>query len=88
MFISMELYTKKSEFYSMQKISINLTKMGVQTHTHIHTIWLLFPVISTWISAFFFFFRAAPAAYEASQARGQIRAVAPGHSNTGSEPHL
>ena len=56
MFISMELYTKKSEFYSMQKISINLTKMGVQTHTHIHTIWLLFPVISTWISAFFFFF--------------------------------
>ena len=38
------------------------------------------------------FFRAAPAAYGGSQARGQIRGVAdglhPSHTNTGSEPHL
>ena len=41
---------------------------------------------------FFAFFRAAPAAYGGSQARGQIGAVATGlhqsHSNVGSEPHL
>ena len=46
----------------------------------------------------FFFFcllpfsRATPMAYEGSQARGLIRAVAAGlrqsHSNVGSEPHL
>ena len=34
------------------------------------------------------YFRAAPSAYGSSQARGQIRAVAAGHSNIGSEPHL
>ena len=38
------------------------------------------------------FFRAAPVAYGGSQARGQIRALAPGlqysHSNTRSKPHL
>ena len=37
-------------------------------------------------------FRAAPAAYGGSQARGLIRAIATGlhhsHSNTGSKPHL
>ena len=41
---------------------------------------------------FLFFFRAAPAAYESSQARGQIRAVAAGlchsDSNEGSELYL
>ena len=45
---------------------------------------------------FFFFFllivKAAPVAYESSQARGQIRATAAGlhhsHSNVGSKPHL
>ena len=46
---------------------------------------------------FFFFcpfaiYLAAPAKYGGSQARGRIRAVAPGlrqsHSNTGTEPHL
>ena len=43
---------------------------------------------------FFFFclFRAAPTAYEDSQARGKIRAVATSlcqsHSNSGSEPRL
>ena len=40
----------------------------------------------------FLLFRAAPTAYESSQARGQIEATAPGvhhsHSNTGSELHL
>ena len=40
----------------------------------------------------FNFFRAAPAAYGSSQARGGIRAAAAGlhhsHSNTGSEPRL
>ena len=43
---------------------------------------------------FFPFFRATPAAYGSSQARGQFRATAAGHrhshshSNAGSEPHL
>ena len=43
---------------------------------------------------FFFFsrYRAIPATYGSSQARGQIRAAAAGlchsHSNAGSEPHL
>ena len=39
---------------------------------------------------FIAFFRAAPAAYGGSQARGSIRAVAVGlhHSNVGSEPCL
>ena len=41
---------------------------------------------------FFVFFRAAPAAYGSSQARGIIRATAAGlchsHSNSGSEPCL
>jgi len=40
----------------------------------------------------FLLFRATPAAYGSSQARGRIRAAAPSlrhsHSNTGSEPHL
>ena len=42
----------------------------------------------------FMLFRAAPAAYAGSQARGQIRAIAASlchshsHSNAGSEPHL
>ena len=47
------------------------------------------------LSLFFFFlpfFRAAPAAYAGSQARGQIGAAAAArchsHSNTGSKPHL
>ena len=44
------------------------------------------------ICPFFFFLRAAPLAYEGSQAKGQIRAVATGlyhsHSNWGSEPNL
>ena len=43
---------------------------------------------------FLFYFRAAPAAYGSSQARGQIEAVAAGlhhshsNSNMGSKPHL
>ena len=41
---------------------------------------------------FFFYFRATPAAYGGSQARGRIRAIAAGlhhsHSNMGSEPRL
>ena len=47
------------------------------------------------LKSFFFFFglfRATPAAYVSSQARGLIRAVAAGlhhsHSNIKSEPHL
>ena len=44
------------------------------------------------VQFFFFFFRAAPAAYGASQTRGQIGAVVDGlhqsHSNAKSEPHL
>ena len=41
-------------------------------------------------SFFFFFFRAAPMAYEGSQARGQIGGVATGvcHSNARSELYL
>ena len=47
----------------------------------------------SFLSFFFFaFFRAAPAVYGGSQARGLIRAVAAGlhqsHSNPGSELHL
>ena len=34
---------------------------------------------------FFLLFRAAPVPYRSSQARGQIRATAVGHSHTGSE---
>ena len=41
---------------------------------------------------FIYFFRAAPAAYGDSQARGQIEAVAASllqsHSSAGSKPHL
>ena len=44
--------------------------------------------LSLFLSFFLSFFRAAPAAYESSQARGPIRAIAPGlhhsHGNTGS----
>ena len=47
--------------------------------------------IPHWVT-FFFFFRAALAAYGGSQARGQIRAAAANlhhsQSNTGSETHL
>ena len=43
-------------------------------------------------SFFFFLFRATPAAYGSSQAKGWIRAAPAGlrhsHSNVGSEPHL
>ena len=41
---------------------------------------------------YFLLFRAIPAAYGRSQARGRIRAMAAGlhhsHGNTGSEPHF
>ena len=44
------------------------------------------------VLVFAFFFRAVPAAYGSSLARGRIRAIAAGvhhsHSNAGSEPHL
>ena len=52
----------------------------------------IFPNLNFFFFFFFFFciFRAAPAAYGGSQARGQIRAAAAGlhhsHSNAGSEP--
>ena len=57
---------------------------------------LLFPLIFIYFYYFFTFgfcpFRATPAAYGGSQARGLIRAVAASlrhsHSNAGSEPHL
>ena len=55
-------------------------------------------ILSCWslkfenILFYFLYFRAASAAYEDSQARGLIGAVATGlrqsHSNAGSEPHL
>ena len=49
-------------------------------------------MVSFMLLSFFFFFRAAPAAYGGSQAVGRIRAVAAGlrhnHSNAGSELHL
>ena len=51
-------------------------------------------MVLSFFSFFFFFclFRAALAAYGGSQARGQIRAVAAGHShshsNAGTKPHL
>ena len=59
--------------------------------------WLLKPVKKDHRPSFFFFsfscfFRAAPTAYEGSQAKGQIGATDAGlqhsHSNTGSKPHL
>ena len=44
------------------------------------------------VCVFFFFLRAAPEAYESSQARGQIRAAVASlqhsHSNSGSKLHL
>ena len=44
------------------------------------------------ICLFMFLFRATPAAYGSSQARGQMGVVAAGlhhsHGNAGSEPHL
>ena len=50
------------------------------------------PFLSLLSCLFFFFSRAAPAAYGGSQARGLIGAVAAGlhqsHSNVGSELHL
>ena len=49
------------------------------------------PGISILLFFSFFLFTTAPAAYERSQARGQIGAAAAGlhhsHSNMGSEPH-
>ena len=50
--------------------------ISIHTHTHTHTLFLLF--------------RAAPAAYGGSQARGPIEATAVSlyHSHTKSEPHL
>ena len=71
-------------------------------HYSVNT-WLLFKLIKTsqhysilFIYSQVIFFvcvsRAAPAAFEGSQARGRIRAIATGlhhsHSNAGSEPHL
>jgi len=69
-------------------------------HTHVHThmcyiyktkvvsYTLVFSSLSTFL--FIYFFRAAPAAYEGSQVRSQIRAVATGlhhsHSNARFEP--
>ena len=62
--------------------------------------WHVYLFYNQWmLSVFFFFFfglsafsRAAAVAYEVSQARGPIGAVAAGlrhsYSNTGSEPHL
>ena len=48
--------------------------------------------VSTYISNHFFFFKATPAAYGSSRARGEIGATAAGlrhsQSNTRSEPHL
>ena len=48
------------------------------------------PVTGIFIYLFFCRFRAAPAAYVSSKARGQIKAVAAGHSHssTGSELRL
>ena len=50
------------------------------------------PPKPTFFIFIFLSFRAAPAAYGGSQARGQIRAAAAGldhsHSNAGFEPHL
>ena len=56
------------------------------------TFLLLFLLFLLFFFPFCLFSRAAPAAYEGSQARGLIRAVATclchRHSNEGSEPHL
>ena len=49
-------------------------------------------IVIFYLFIYFCLFRAAPTAYQGSQARGPIGAVATGlhhsHSNTGSEPHL
>ena len=50
------------------------------------------PFLSFFVFFFFCLFRAEPAAYGGSQARGLIRAIAAAlcqsHNNAGSEPHL
>ena len=73
--------------------------MGTPKNLESPNISELFYKIFFFLTSFFFFFffffcifRAAPAAYGGSQARGLIGAVAAGlhhsHSNMGSEPHL
>jgi len=67
--------------------SVNFLLSSKVTQSHIHTyIHSSFPFFS------FLLFRAVPAAYGSSQARGPIRASAAGlhhsHSNMGSELHL
>ena len=58
---------------------------------YIYNLFLLFGCFFV-LFCFVLLFRAAPAAYGDSQARGLIRAAAAGlhhnHSNTGSKPHL
>ena len=53
---------------------------------------ILFIYLFVYLFNLFSLFRASPAAYRSSQARGRIGAVAAGlhhsHSNTGSEPYL
>ena len=55
-------------------------------------LWQFFLFIYLFYLFYFFLFRATPAVYEASQARGQIGAAASdqhhNHSNSGSELHL
>ena len=66
-----------------------LRMKGRKHRKNLRTPWLCWILLC---KNFFFLFRAAPAAYGGSQARGRIRAVVAGlhhsHSNTGSEPHL
>ena len=53
---------------------------------------VLYTLLTSFLSFFFFNFRAAPAAFGGSQVRGRIRATAAGlchnHSNARSEPRL
>ena len=64
----------------------------VEGEDHKRVVERVIKTLPTDILSFFSFFRAAPAAYGSSQARGQIRAAAAGlrhsHSHAESEPRL
>ena len=71
---------------------INFYSALLLKYNHVETFSILFYFISFHFILFFCFFRAAPAAYGGSQARGPIGAVAASlcnsHSNVRSDLHL
>ena len=55
---------------------------------HIRSYHLIYIITGSLYLFFFFFFRAAPAAYGSSQARDQIRAIAPAYTKATATPDL